>query len=234
MGIFGRLKFVAKAEANKAIDKIEDPIAMSLEAIRQMEEKVAHARDSQAKVQAIFIDDMSKAVKKKEEADEWNKKAVELNARVTSGAISATDGEPLIIIALDNHDKCLADANICEGAANDLRVKVNQMNDQIEELEHEIRTAKSDLETLKARNETANAMLDINKELSSAGGINSAHEVLQRMDEKVTKTENLANAYKDLSDNHKTGEDRINELLSKPTEVDKANRLAKFREGLNN
>jgi phage shock protein A len=232
MSIFSRLKFVAKAEANKAIDKIEDPIALSEEAIRQMEEKISHARDAQASVQAIYIQDKSNAEKKKNEANDWNKKAIELNNRVASGAITTTDGEPLILIALDNHDKCLADASKFETAANAVKIKVDQMNEQIVVLEQDVKTAKEDLETLKARKLTADAMLDVNKELSSVGGVNSAHEILQRMDEKVSKTENLANAYQDLSTSHKTGEDRINEILSKPSEIDNTDRLAKFRESL--
>lgn len=232
MGLFSRVKSIFSAEANAALDNVEDPIKMSKEAIRQLEVVRDEALKGLATIESIRIDNQSKAEAKKVEADKWHNNAVKLNNKLTAGDIEKEEAESFIITALDNKEKALNDAKVFETNAKAIEVQVKQMNEKISKLTTDIKHSKDDLALLEARNTTANAMLKVNQELSNNGSTDSAKSILDRMNQRVTKTENLANAYGNLGEMNKTDEVKMEEILNTPSKADSASRLDMFRKSL--
>ena len=68
MNIFKRLFRIGKAEANSALDKIEDPIKMTEQGIRDMKEDLDKSLEALAQVKAM-------AIRAKNEKDEHTSKA---------------------------------------------------------------------------------------------------------------------------------------------------------------
>lgn len=231
MGIFSRLKTVFKANANDAIDAIENPVSMSKEAIRQLKESRDKAIAAMANVEAIRLDNEKKSQAKQNEAEKWHNDAILLNQKIERNDGVASELEQLIIVALDKQEKAMSDAKVFDANAKNLAVQVKAMNDKISKLSTEITKAEEDLVVLESRSTTADAMLEVNKELSDSSE-NSAKAIMDRMNTRVTKQENLASAYENLSEMNKSDEDKINEVLNKPSEQDNNARLAAFRDSL--
>jgi phage shock protein A len=232
MGLFSRITSIFSSEANAALDNIEDPIKMSKEAIRQLEAVRDEALTGLATIESIRINNQAKADSKNAEAQLWHKRAVKLNEKLTAGEIEKEDGESLIITALDNKDKAANEAKVFEANAKSIEVQVKQMNEKISKLSTDINHSKEDLALLEARNTTANAMLKVNQELSDNSATDSAKSILERMNQRVTKTENLATAYGNIDDMNQSDEAKIEEILNKPSVSDKASRLDMFRKNL--
>lgn len=232
MGLFSRITSIFSSEANAALDNIEDPIKMSKEAIRQLEVVRDEALTGLATIESIRINNQAKADSKNAEAQLWHKRAVKLNEKLTAGEIEKEDGESLILTALDNKDKAANEAKVFEANAKSIEVQVKQMNEKISKLSTDINHSIEDLALLEARNTTANAMLKVNQELSDNSATDSAKSILERMNQRVTKTENLATAYGNIDDMNQSDEAKIEEILNKPSVSDKASRLDMFRKNL--
>jgi phage shock protein A len=78
---------------------------------------------------------------------------------------------------------------------------------------------------------TADAMKEVNKELSDFG-VDNAKDILKRMEAKVEATENIAQAYSDLDSMNKTSSQKIDEILAKPSSTINDDRLSKFYESI--
>jgi len=231
MGIFKRLFKIGQAEANAGIDKIEDPIKMTQQVIRDLSEKLAHAIEAEAKVQAIVVQNKADAKKAGLDADQWRFKALNLHNKIETGVLSKEEGEPYIIIALDNEDKEHEKEKHFTELAAATEVKVKQINDSVVKLKEMIEKTKNDLSTLEARMKTADAMKEVNKELSDFG-VDNAKDILKRMEAKVEATENIAQAYSDLDSMNKTSSQKIDEILAKPSSTINDDRLSKFYESI--
>jgi phage shock protein A len=231
MGILKRLHTIFNAKANDTLDKIEEPVSMTKEAIRKLKEARDNAIKAMANVESIRLDNQKKAEAKKNEAEKWRNDAVKLNDKIENGDGEAATLEPLIITALNNQEKAMSDAKVFETNAKNLEVQVAQMNEKITKLSNDIKKSEEDLVLLESRQTTADAMLEVNKELTDSSE-ESAKVIMSRMEARVSKTENMAAAYGNLDTMNKTDEQKIEEALNTPSAKNDADKLASFRSSL--
>jgi phage shock protein A len=198
MGIFSRIFKVGQAEANSLVNKLEDPIKMTEQGIRDLKEDLKKAMESLAQVKSLAIAMERDEVRYTKEAEEWEKKAMLLLSRVQGGQLSAEEGERLAKEALLKKETAISSA--AESRTNGIKQNemVGKLSTQIDALKRKITDYETDLKTLKARAKTAEATKKINKQLSNIDS-GSTLSMLERMKERVDEEEALAQAYGDVS-----------------------------------
>ena len=74
MSIFDRLFRIGKAEANAAIDKLEDPAKMADQILRELRSNYQQAIQGEAEIKALALQHRASELKARNTADEWEKK----------------------------------------------------------------------------------------------------------------------------------------------------------------
>lgn len=193
-GILQRLFKIGQAEAHAVVDKLEDPIKLTEQGIRDLKKDLATAMESLAEVKALAIrlrrqmEDFQKA------AADYERKALLILEKAKRGEMDMQEAERLALEALsrkqENEERAKqlqADCQAQEAMAAQLQAKVEQLKKQISSYENE-------LITLKARAKTAESMKKINKQLAQVDS-SSTIAMLERMKQKVREEESLAEAY---------------------------------------
>ena len=212
-GFFQRLFKTGQAEAHAVIDKFEDPIKMSEQAIRDLKQDLQESMRSLAEVKAISIRMNKDAEDGKRLAGDYERKAMLLLQRGQGGDMEAADAERLAREALTRKEEASGRAVQATQQAQAQQAMVSKLQNNVNDLKSKISSYENDLTMLKARTTTANATRKINERLSS---IDSSGTVglLERMKEKADEQEALAQAYGDLADSGASVDDEINKALA--------------------
>jgi len=213
MNIFKRLFKVGQAEAHNVVDKLEDPIKMSEQAIRDLKKDLATAMQSFAEVKAIAIRMERDKNTYSLQAQDWERKAVLLLEKAQSGQMTVDQAEKLAREALVQKDDCLKKATEAEVNHQKQTEMVDKLAIQIDKLKKTVQQQENDLITLKARAKTASSMKKINKQLSSIDS-SSTLNMLERMKQKVDEDETLAQAYAELEGINTNLDQQINQALN--------------------
>lgn len=213
MGIFSRLFKIGEAEAHAVVDKLEDPITMTEQGIRDLKLDLQKAMTSLAEVKSLAIRTRREADNKKKLAAEYERKAMMLIQKAQSGELSPAEADRLATEALNQKEtnageamRLSTEADRHEGMSNQLQANVNKIKSTITSYENEI-------STLKARAKTASATKKINAQLAqidSSGTI----AMLEKMKAKVEEDESLAIAYGEMASTDKHVDDEINKALA--------------------
>lgn len=215
-GLFKRIFRVAQSEAHAAVDKLEDPVKMTEQGIRELKQNFAVSMQSLAQVKASAIRLKKDGEDQLRIAQDYERKAMLLLQRASKGEIDMAEAERLATEALNKKAEFEARGNDLlsqhvtqQQLADNLQVKVDKLRQSITKYENE-------LITLKARARTAESMRKINQQLS---GIDSDGTVamLEKMKEKVTQEESLAEAYGKIADNATSLDDQIEKALKVPS-----------------
>lgn len=212
MNIFKRLFRIGQAEIHSAVDKMEDPIVMTEQGIREMREDLDRAMESLAQIKAMAIRSKNDKNKKLDAAKEYEDKAILLLSKAKNGGLDMEQAEKLAMEALTLKENLLAEANVYEGqqAANEKSADEIQKN--VEILRFNITKWENELKTLKARVRVNKATKEVNKQLARIDS-NSTISMLERMKEKVEEEEALAKAYGDIAHESKSIDDEIDKAI---------------------
>ena len=212
MNIFKRLLRIGQAEIHSAVDKMEDPIRMTEQGIREMREDLDKALQASAQVRAMAIRTKNEMTKKEAEAKDYQNKAILLLQKAQKGEISMEQAEKLAKEALTLRENLLTEASALaeqlvthEKAADDIQKNVDILRFNITKWENELRTLKSRLKVSRATKE-------VNKQMAQIDS-NSTVSMLERMKEKVEEEEALAQAYGDMAKSTKSVDDEINKAI---------------------
>jgi phage shock protein A len=213
MGVFQRLFKIGEAKANVAVDALENPVEMTQQAIRDLKKKLSAGLEAEAQLKAMIIGMRSDAQKSRNEADVWEQRANALLDKAEKQEISQQDGDRLAGEALAKQKALvdLAGRKTVQADSSDQSLK--GVDDKIKDLRNLIAETEEHLTELTARAKTAEASKAINKELTSIG-VDNTKALIQRMEAKVSKDENLAQAYGSLEDGNADTETEIKKILS--------------------
>ena len=216
MSIFRRIFKIGQAETNSLIDKLEDPIKLTEQGIRDLKKDLTESMKALAELKALAIRMERDKNNYTEQAESWEKKAVLLLQNAKNGKMDNAEAERLAKEALLKKEdvvKKAAESSVSLEKQNDL---IGKMTVKIEQLKRKIESTESDLKTLKARAKTAEATLKINKQLSNIDS-DSTINMLERMKQKVDEDESLAEAYENMDEIGASLEDEISKALDKDT-----------------
>ncbi|MDL1969254.1 MAG: PspA/IM30 family protein, partial [Deltaproteobacteria bacterium] len=110
MSIFKRIFRVTQAETHALIDKLEDPIRMTEQGIRDLKKDLQQAMSSLAEVKSMAIRTRRDADNKKKLAADYERKAMMLLQKMQGGELDSTDAERLATQALNQKEQLAAEA----------------------------------------------------------------------------------------------------------------------------
>ncbi|UQQ33219.1 PspA/IM30 family protein [Paenibacillus polymyxa] len=217
MSIFKRLRDLTMSNINAIIDKAEDPVKMTDQYIRDMQEDLEDAEKAVAAQIAIEkrfkqqYEEQAALVKKREEQAHTAAKAqnVDLARRALEEKKSAEQ----------KMNEFQAGYEQNKAAADNLRSKLDEMRRQLTEM-------KNKRETLVARYNAAKAQTEINKAMNGFSS-DTATAGLKRMEEKMLQAEARAEASNEMASKEKSLDEEFKELDKKSAVDDELAALLK-------
>ena len=219
--LFKRLFRIGSAEANALVDKLEDPIKMTEEGIRELKTNLSSALTALAEVKALAIRSKNDAEEAEAKAAEYEKKAILLLKRAEAGEITPEEADRLASECLVQKEALTEAAAVNRADQTKFEAHVDKLDGNIDNLKSNIKKFEHELKTLKARAKVSTATKKINKQLADVDS-SSTVSMLERMKEKVAEEEALAESYADIASESHSIDDEINKALESGTAETKA------------
>ena len=212
MNIFRRLFNVSKAEAHSAIDKMENPIKMTEQSIRDMKKDLTQALEGLAQVKAMLIRSRNDKTQFENKAKDYQNKAMLILQKAQKGNLSAEDGDRLAKEALIKKEENTEHENRSRIEVENFSKSVSQLETSVNSLRKNISKWENELKTLKARVKVSNATKNLNKQMAAIDS-SSTVNMLEKMKEKVAQEEALADAYGDIANESKSIDEELDKAL---------------------
>ena len=212
-GIFQRLFKTGQAEAHAIVDKLEDPIKLSEQAVRDLKKDLQESIKALAEVKAVSIRLSRESEDHRRRAVDYERKAMLLVQKAQGGQMEEAEADRLATEALTRVSESQTLHSESAGQAQAQQETANKLQGNVNELKSKIGSYENDLITLKARTKTANATRKINQHLANVDSKGTV-ALLERMKEKVEEQEALAEAYGDMGDSQTSVDDEINKALA--------------------
>lgn len=212
-GIFNRLFKAGEAEAHALVDKLEDPIKMSEQAVRDLRKDLQESLRSLGEVKSLAIRMAKDAEDAKRLAGDYERKAMLLLQRGQAGEVDNAEAERLAMEALNRKEESATRALQATEQAQQQQQMVDTLQNNVNQLKSKVASYENDLVMLKARARTANATRKINQRLSNVD-TNGTVALLERMKEKVSEEEALGQAYGEMADAGGSVDEEIDKALA--------------------
>lgn len=228
MNIFKRIFNVGTAEAHSAIDKLEDPIKMTEQGIRDLKKDLDNALKGLAQIKALAIRSRNDFNTAESRAKDYENKAVLLLKRAERGEMEVAEAERLATQALSKKEDNVSTMNQARVEKEKFETNVAQMEGKINQLKKQISTYENELRTLKARVKVSTATKNINKQMANVDS-SSTVSMLEKMKEKVAEEEALAEAYGDVANESRSLDDEISKALEGESDKKASDDLAALK-----
>ena len=198
MNFFKRLFKIGQAETHSAIDKLEDPIKMTEQGIRDMKVDLDKSLQSLAEVKAMSIRARNDVESYTTKAKDYEQKAMLILQRAQNGEIESAEADRLATEALIKKDQNVALVGQSQKQKEQFDKSVAQLEGNIKTIKSNISKWEAELKTLKARVKVSKATKNINKQLAEIDSTGTV-SMLERMKEKVAAEEALAESYGEIA-----------------------------------
>lgn len=198
MNIFKRLFRIGQAEIHAAVEKMEDPIKMTEQGLRELRDDMAQATEAYAKVKALALRTKNEQEQCIKEAESYGNKAILILQKGQRNEIDMAKAEQLATEALSLKRRYYADAEDLGNQAAMHQATAEEMKKNIHVLQENLVRWEKELKTLRARIKVSDATTQVNKQLAQIDG-DSTIAMLERMKEKVEDKEALAQAYGEIA-----------------------------------
>jgi len=228
LGMFKRFFKVAQSEAHAALDKIEDPIKMAEQGIRDLKKDLNNSLKNLAEVKAMTIRLKREQEEKKQTAADYERKAMLLLEKGQKGDIASEDADRLAGEALTKKEGLTKHAvKISQDLINQEKM-VAQMEANINRLKSQINTWANEMTTLKARAKVAQSTKRLNKQLAKVDS-DGTIAMLEKMKDKVNEDEALAESYGEIAMVETNVDNEINKALGGESSSSSSDSLAELK-----
>ena len=228
MSFFQRIFKNVQSQAHSLADKLEDPIKLSEQAIRDLKKDLQGSMQSLAQVKAIAIRFKKDSDDQKKLAKDYERKAMLLLQKLKSGDLEQADAERLATEALNKKEQAVQRAGTLKKDYEQQKSMGDQLQAKVQTLKETISRYETELVTLRARAKTATSMRKINQQMSSVDSSGTI-ALLERMKDKVMEEESLAEAYGEMTDASVTLDEEINKTLAAPSSAATSDSLAELK-----
>ncbi|MCH2234206.1 MAG: PspA/IM30 family protein [Crocinitomicaceae bacterium] len=229
MNLFKRIFKIGQAEANSMVDKLEDPIKMTEQGIRDLKKDLSAALQAMAEVKALAIRAKNDAAAAETRAKDYEKKAILLLKRAEKGEITMEEADRLASECLVQKDQNIAIATQNRKDQEKFEASTNKLKGNIDRLKSNIKKFEVELKTLKARSKVSKATKNINKQMAQIDS-SSTISMLERMKDKVAEEEALAESYGEIAGENVSVDEEINKALdSGSAEIKASDSLAALK-----
>lgn len=212
MNIFKRLFRIGQAEIHAAVDKMEDPVKMTEQGLRELQADLAEATEAYAKVKALAIRTENNQLQIQQESKNYAEKAILIMQKAQSGQVDLVKAEELAREALSLHKKYYIESEELGQQVNALQQSSREMLRNTEILKENMEKWEKELRTLRARVKVSKATEQVNKQLAHVDS-NSIIAMLERMRSKVEDQEALSKAYGEISREKNSRKEELDSLL---------------------
>jgi len=219
MSIFRRLLRLGKASANAALDKLEDPVKMIDQILRELDEdivKVTAAVTTQMAVEKRYERELKEAVETIGKRDQQARKALEMGDEDLARQALADKKRHV-----EKRDTLQVHYENAKATSEKLRKQLQDMKDKVEEM-------KVKRSALIAQAQAAQATKKITKTMYGIGD-SDVVATFERMEEKIQQMHDEAIAAQQLVDEGKTIDDKFAEMLKKSSNVEIDDELAALK-----
>ncbi|MDA0839026.1 MAG: PspA/IM30 family protein [Planctomycetota bacterium] len=210
--IFSRFFKIGQAKVHSSIDRLEDPIIMSEQGIRDLKQDLQDAMRSLGSVKALAIKLEKDSNDQKRLAEDYERKAMSLLQKSEAGNLDPQEADRLARECLLKREEVMKRATEVTKQAAQQKELAEKLQSRVQEMKSKVSTFENELITLKARAKTANATRKINQQLANLDSRGTV-AMLERMKEKVAEQEALSEAYGDMADASTSVDDQIKKAL---------------------
>ncbi len=228
MSFFQRIFKNVQSQAHSVVDKLEDPIKLSEQGIRDLKKDMQGSMRSLAQVKAIAIRLKKDSDDQKKLAKDYERKAMLLLQKMKSGDLQEADAERLATEALTKKEESLQRAGTLKKDHEQQKAMGDQLQAKLQTLKETISRYETELVTLRARAKTARSMRKINQQISNVDSSGTIG-LLERMKTKVMEEESLAEAYGEMTDAGVTLDEEIDRTLAAPSSAETSDSLAELK-----
>ena len=231
MGILKRIFKVGQAETHAIIDKIEDPIKMTEQGIRDLKKDLDKSLQALAEVKALAIRSKRELSEAENKAQNYEHKAILLIQKAEKGEISPDEADRLATEALTKKEECVQDAARSKDEVVAFDKNISQLEANVKKLRSTISKYENELKTLKARAKVAAASKKINRSMSNIDS-SSTVSMLEKMKDKVAQDEAMADAYGEIAGEARSLDDEIDAAIGSSSSVAASDALAELKNKL--
>lgn len=212
MNVFKRLFKIGEAEAHSAIEKLEDPIKLTEQGIRDLKKDLDSSLHALAEVKALAIRTKNDIASHKNKAKDYEGKAMLLLKKAQSGDLDPSEADRLASEALVKKEEELGHVTRLSGDQEKFDKNLAQLEQNVKKIRSNISHYENELKTLKARVKVSSATKKLNKQMAQIDSSGTV-SMLERMKEKVEQDEALAESYGEIANESKTVDDEIDKAL---------------------
>lgn len=216
MNIFKRIFRIGQAEIHAAVEKMEDPVKMTEQGLRELREDLAEATESYAKVRALAIRTENEKAACLKESASYADKAVLVMEKAQDGSLELEKAEALAMEALRLRNKFAADAETLAAQGIVHQRSAEEMQKNIDIIRENLSKWEKELKTLRARVTVSKATQQVNKQLAHLDS-NDTISMLERMKEKAEEQEALTKAYGEIASDRSAAKEDLEKLLNDKT-----------------
>jgi len=232
MNFFKRLFKLGEAEANSAIDKLEDPIKMTEQGIRDLKRDLEKSLKAMAEVKALHIRTKNDLQSYSNKAADYESKAMLLVKKASNGEMSAEDSDRLATEALLRKEENVKLAAQATKDADKFSTDVSVLEVNVRKIKSMIAKYENELKTLKARVKVSKATQNLNKQMANLDS-GSTISMLERMKDKVEEQEALAESYGEIANENQSLDAEIDAALGDDAKVEATDALAALKAKMN-
>lgn len=227
MNLFKRLFKVGQAEANAALDSMEDPIKLTEQGIKDLKIDLEKSLISLAQVKALAIRAKNDVEQYTSKANDYQQKAIIILTKAKNNELAIEEADKLAKQALIRKEETKQQLENAKSESENFDESVAKLESSVQEIKNSIKKWENELKTLKARHKVAKATKNLNKEMAEIDS-SSTVAMLERMKSKIEQEEAIADAYGDMAKENKTLEQRLRELTD-TTELSAEDGLATLK-----
>ena len=213
MGLFNSIFKIGQAEAHSIVEKLEDPIKLTEQGIRDLKKDLDKSLQSLAEVKAACIRSKRDLESSRNQSKSYESKAILLIQKAERGEITVENADRLAseVLSLKTNidEDIIRNQNDCVIFDNN----ISQLDANVMKLRSTINKYENELKTLKARSRVSDATKKLNQSMANIDGSGTI-AMLEKMKEKVAQDEALAEAYGDIAGQPSSLDDEINSVLS--------------------
>lgn len=228
MSIFKRLFKIGQAETHNIIDKLEDPIKLTEQGIRDLKNDLDQSLRALAEVKAMSIRSKRESADAKNRAQSYESKAMMLLTKAENGELNTAEADRLAGEALKQKQDAENQAKSAEQNAANIDKNLVQLEINVKKLRSKISHYENELKTLKARAKVSQATTKLNKQMAQIDSTGTI-AMLEKMKDKVTESEALGEAYGAIVNENKSVDEEIDEVLGGASPHEASDALAALK-----
>lgn len=228
MSVFKRLFKIGQAEAHNIVDKLEDPIKLTEQGIRDLKKDLDESLKALAEVKAMSIRAKKESADAKNRAKSYENKAMMLLTKVEKGEIDSAEADRLATEALKQKSDAEAQSKSAHQNAEGIDKNLVSLEANVKKLRSKIAHYENELKTLKARAKVSQATTKLNKQMAQIDSTGTI-SMLEKMKEKVSENEALSEAYADVAMENRSIDEEIDDVLGAPSDSEGTDALAALK-----